>query len=107
MCSVGNLETLKTIPEKENINVHERLRELYDTCYSSNTMKLVLQGKRRGVRLGLYVSVGRESLDELEGLAKTYFSDVPNKSLKTLYDPSEFDQRKYELGECFLSDVDA
>lgn len=66
--STGNLETLKSTPEKMNINIRDLVIKFHETYYSSNIMKLALYGK--------------ESLDVLEGYAKSMFSSIPNKNLE-------------------------
>lgn len=63
----GNLETLETGPAKQNIDVHARLLEFYNTQYSSNIMKLCI--------------IGREPLDLLEQWAFTLFSPIKNLNL--------------------------
>jgi insulysin len=42
---VGNLESLKEIPEQKGLNVHEEIRKFYDKYYSANIMKLAILGK--------------------------------------------------------------
>lgn len=69
--NIGNLETLKVIPEKKGINVRDALLKFYNKFYSSNRMKLVVLGK--------------ESLEDLEKMVINMFSSVPNKSLKEIY----------------------
>ncbi|XP_033611295.1 insulin-degrading enzyme-like [Cryptotermes secundus] len=63
----GNKETLDIIPKEKGINVREELLKFHDTWYSSNIMALAVLGK--------------ESLDELETMAVTLFSDVKNKNV--------------------------
>lgn len=70
--STGNLDTLLTRPKSKGVSVHARVREFYDTQYSSSLMKLAV--------------LGRHSLDELESLVRENFGPVVNKSLK----PSTF-----------------
>ena len=41
----GNLETLKTIPEKLKINIRDELVNFHSKYYSSNLMQLCIQGK--------------------------------------------------------------
>ena len=43
--TIGNLDTLKNLPEKYNINVAEELLAFYKTHYSANLMSLVIMGK--------------------------------------------------------------
>ncbi len=57
----GTLETLKKVDQQTLIN-------FYRTYYSANLMKLVLMSPN--------------SLDELENLAKTYFSEIANHDYK-------------------------
>lgn len=62
--STGNYETLI---EWQNGKAHERVVTFYETMYSANLMNLVVLGK--------------QSLDELEGMCREAFAQVPNKSL--------------------------
>jgi len=58
----GSAETLK-----KHANIRELLFEFYDKYYSSNIMTLAISGKN--------------SLEELEGWAKTYFEKIINKNV--------------------------
>lgn len=42
---VGNAETLKHEPKKNNIDTHSRLREFWMRYYSAHYMTLVVQSK--------------------------------------------------------------
>ncbi|PSS03756.1 Metalloenzyme, LuxS/M16 peptidase-like protein [Coniella lustricola] len=66
--STGSLDTLKTKPEAEGINVRQKFIEFYEKHYSANRMKLVV--------------LGREPLDVLEAWVVEYFSAIEDKSLK-------------------------
>lgn len=66
--SMGNMETLKVIPERKGINVRERMIEFYRTFYSANIMKLAVYGK--------------DSLDDLERMVKDRFSNIVNRNVK-------------------------
>lgn len=63
----GNVDSLKTIPEKQGINVKERITEHFNTYYSANIMTGSL--------------LGSQSLDELEEMARRYFSPIENKDI--------------------------
>lgn len=63
--SVGNLATLK---DREDLSLRDALLKFYAEHYSANTMRLVILGK--------------ESLAELENLARTKFSAIKNRNLK-------------------------
>jgi len=58
----GSAETLK-----KHANIRELLFDFYDKYYSSNIMTLAISGKN--------------SLEELEGWAKTYFEKIKNKNV--------------------------
>ena len=60
----GNLETLKTIPEKENIDIRELLLDFHTKYYSANIMTLCVLGK--------------ETLEELEAVIVPLFKTVKN-----------------------------
>lgn len=62
--SVGNLETLA---DKPGATLHEQLLAFYDRYYSANNMRLAL--------------VSKQSLDELEALARTHFASIPDKKV--------------------------
>jgi insulysin len=63
----GNMETLKTIPEKNNQNIREELLKFYDKNYSSNIMKLVIYHN--------------EEMDALKKLTEM-FSGIKNKNIE-------------------------
>lgn len=63
----GNLETLRG-GKTDNSQLHDQLLRFYKSHYSSNLMKLVILGK--------------ESLEDLEKLARTYFTAVPDRNIK-------------------------
>ena len=76
--TVGSLETLADRPDSQ---VRDELLQFYNKYYSANIMRLVV--------------LGSQSLDELEGLARPLFSQVPNHSyqrkvMKTpLFEPGQ------------------
>ncbi|CAF0874976.1 unnamed protein product [Brachionus calyciflorus] len=74
----GNLNTLKTEPEKLGLPpVREELLKYHNNYYSSNLMTLCLLGK--------------ENLDQLQQYAVDMFSDIPNKKFpKVDFDPNPF-----------------
>jgi insulysin len=63
--TTGNLNTLKVIPKKKGIDVHLALRKYFNDHYSANRMKMAI--------------IGKQSLDELETIARDAFSEIPNK----------------------------
>lgn len=65
--STGNLQTLRDEPRKRGVEIREEFMKFHDHHYSANRMKLVV--------------LGRESLDELEGVVADLFSGVRNKDL--------------------------
>ena len=73
----GNLETLKTIPEQEGIDVRQALLDFHKNHYSSNRSKLVVLGK--------------ESLEELKSMVEKCFHNMENKNLI----PNKFDSTPY------------
>ncbi|KAM3955202.1 insulin degrading metalloproteinase [Aphomia sociella] len=64
----GNRETLETIPKSKGIDVRKELLKFHQEWYSSNIMTLVVLGK--------------ESLDELQGMVVELFSAVEDKSVE-------------------------
>ncbi|GLH05411.1 SFRICE_018075 [Gryllus bimaculatus] len=69
----GNKMTLETIPKEKGINVREELLKFHDKWYSSNIMSLCI--------------IGKESLDDLQEMAVSMFSNVKNKTVKVPYWP--------------------
>lgn len=63
----GNIETLKTRPEAQGLNIRDVLLEFHKKYYSANVMKLVILGK--------------EPLEVLESWAVTMFSPIVNKDV--------------------------
>jgi len=63
----GNIHTLKEVPQSRGLDIRTLLLHFHQQYYSANVMKLVILGK--------------ESLDELEGLLYKYFADIPNKNI--------------------------
>ncbi len=62
--SVGSLDTLR---DRGGTSARDRLVEFYDRHYSANIMTLVILGK--------------EPLDQLERMARQYFSEIPDKDI--------------------------
>ncbi|XP_046485363.1 insulin-degrading enzyme-like [Neodiprion pinetum] len=60
----GNKETLGTIPRQLDINIRDELLKFHETWYSASIMSLSV--------------IGKESLDELEALVTTYFTNLEN-----------------------------
>ncbi|KAK4156700.1 ubiquitin carboxyl-terminal hydrolase [Chaetomidium leptoderma] len=82
--STGNLETLKTEPEAEGINVRDKFIEFYEKHYSANRMKLCV--------------LGREPLDVLQTWVVEHFSSVRNKNLAPNRWEAEVPFTQAELG---------
>lgn len=64
----GNKSTLVTIPKEKGIDVREELLKFHKKWYSTNIMTLAILGK--------------ESLEDLENLTLSLFSNVENKNVK-------------------------
>lgn len=69
--STGNIDTLETIPNANNINVRDRLIQFHETFYSANLMKLVL--------------LGRQDLDTLQDWATQYFCPSKQNVARPVY----------------------
>jgi len=67
--STGDLETLKTVPEKAGLSLVKALREFHNKNYCANRMHLVL--------------VGNHTTDELLTLAHKSFDAVPKATAET------------------------
>lgn len=65
--SIGNTKTLSTTPKEKGIDIRQELLKFHKKWYSANIMTLVILGK--------------ESLDDLEKLAKSLFLSVENKNV--------------------------
>lgn len=63
----GNLETLKTIPTKKNIDIRELLLRFHDEYYSADIMSVAV--------------LSRETINELEKIVVPLFADVINKKV--------------------------
>ncbi|MGD2008503.1 MAG: insulinase family protein, partial [Cellvibrionales bacterium] len=61
---IGNLESLADKPDS---SLHSATVDFYNQYYSGNIMKVAM--------------VSDQNLDAMEALARTYFADVPNKSI--------------------------
>ncbi|CAG2108412.1 unnamed protein product [Medioppia subpectinata] len=68
--SIGNIESLKAIPEEKGINVRQELLSFHNRWYSANIMSLVVLGK--------------ESINSLEEIVIPLFSVIEHKSGVTL-----------------------
>ncbi|KAL7290058.1 hypothetical protein TKK_0015787 [Trichogramma kaykai] len=64
----GNRETLQINPKEKNIDIRQALLDFHSKYYSANIMALSVLGK--------------ETLDELETMIMSMFSDVPNKDIE-------------------------
>ncbi|EDX11226.1 insulin-degrading enzyme isoform X1 [Drosophila simulans] len=64
----GNKTTLSEIPKSKNIDVRDELLKFHKQWYSANIMCLAV--------------IGKESLDELEGMVLEKFSEIENKNVK-------------------------
>ena len=71
----GNMDTLGVTPSSQGVDIRDAMMKFYYTHYSANLMKLVV--------------VGRESLDDLEKMVHTFFSEVPDRKLSPLSTPLE------------------
>ncbi len=69
--SVGSLDTLR---DRDGISARDRLIEFYEQHYSANIMTLVILGK--------------EPIDQLEQMARQYFSAIPDRDIA----PQKFTQ---------------
>nr|XP_045607622.1 insulin-degrading enzyme-like [Procambarus clarkii] len=65
----GNKETLDIIPKEQGINVRDALLQFHAKWYSSNIMAVAVLGK--------------ESLEELEAMVISLFTEVENKNVTT------------------------
>ncbi|CAK1587423.1 unnamed protein product [Parnassius mnemosyne] len=63
----GNRETLETIPKQKGIDVRKELLKFHEEWYSANIMTLVV--------------IGKESLDELEGVVVPLFAEVQDREV--------------------------
>ncbi|XP_037720815.1 insulin-degrading enzyme isoform X2 [Drosophila subpulchrella] len=63
----GNKTTLSEIPKSKNIDVRDELLKFHKKWYSANIMCLAV--------------IGKESLDELEGMVLEKFSEIENKNV--------------------------
>jgi len=61
---LGNRETLWEIPRSKNLDVRSALLEFHKTAYSANIMNVAI--------------IGKESLDELQAMVESKFSQVQN-----------------------------
>ncbi|XP_017059647.1 insulin-degrading enzyme isoform X2 [Drosophila ficusphila] len=64
----GNKTTLSEIPKSKNIDVRDELLKFHKKWYSANIMCLAV--------------IGKESLDELEGMVLEKFSEIENKNVE-------------------------
>ena len=65
--TIGNLKTLRDDPKKKNLDTYVELEKFHSQTYSSNLMSAVILSK--------------DSLEDLEMLARSKFSDIPNKNI--------------------------
>ncbi|CAG9574977.1 unnamed protein product [Danaus chrysippus] len=63
----GNRDTLERIPKERGIDVRQELLKFHQKWYSANIMTLIV--------------VGKESLDELEGIVVKLFSEVEDRGV--------------------------
>lgn len=74
---IGNIDTLKNVPEASGIDVRDELIKFHEKYYSSNLMTLCI--------------LGRESISDLESYAVDMFSVIPNKNLpRTIFEPDPY-----------------
>ena len=73
----GNLETLKTIPTQNGIDIRDELIKFHDKYYSTNIMTLCI--------------LGIEPLDTLQSYVEDMFSEVKNKKVgKITFEPRPY-----------------
>jgi insulysin len=72
---IGNLQTLKEVPESQGMNIRDMVVGFYHQYYSANQMRLVVYGK--------------EPLDQLEQWVRDKFTAVPNQELPRPVFPSD------------------
>lgn len=78
----GNLETLLEMPKKLNINTRDELIKFHKKWYSANIMTLAVFGK--------------ESLDELEKMTLSKFSEIENKNIDLpRWDPNPYNKDQF------------
>lgn len=110
----GNMDTLGVTPSSQGVDIRDAMMKFYYTHYSANLMKLVVVGRgqlmipdpspflfpSRGTPhekfcdpgspiLCLFPCVLSESLDDLEKMVHTFFSEVPDRKLSPLSTPLE------------------
>jgi insulysin len=66
--SIGNIQSLKKIPEREGINLLKEMKNYYSSHYSSNLMSLVI--------------IGNATLSQLDEWAKKKFSPIKNNRIE-------------------------
>ncbi|KAK2006162.1 hypothetical protein LZ32DRAFT_109256 [Colletotrichum eremochloae] len=86
--STGNIESLKSWPSKNGIDVRASIMDLYSKHYSANRMKLVV--------------IGREQLNVLQEWVAMFFSSIPNKNLTPQRWEDEAPLQEDELGTRIL-----
>lgn len=82
--TIGNNESLRTIPTQLGIDLREVLLDFYEKQYSANRMSLVVLGNRKYSILFSYFGITTpivESLDDLQTMVVKSFKDVRNKQL--------------------------
>ncbi|KAI1437723.1 peptidase M16 inactive domain-containing protein [Xylaria sp. CBS 124048] len=90
--STGHLETLKTAPEAQGIDVRQKFIEFYQKHYSANRMKLCV--------------LGSEPLDVLETWVVDLFSGIPNKDLpQNRWEQEVPFPKEYLSVQCFAKPV--
>ena len=64
----GNIESLGVVPKENGIDIRSAIIDFYKTHYSANLMRLAVYGK--------------ESLDELQSMVISRFSQIPNHNFQ-------------------------
>ncbi|CAI9736667.1 nardilysin isoform X2 [Octopus vulgaris] len=80
----GNITSLRTDPNKDNIDVYSRLKEYHQKMYSAHFMTLAVQSK--------------ETLDVLDEWVREIFSHIPNNNEAKptfLHEPCPFDTAEF------------
>lgn len=89
--SIGNTESLRTVPKQRGIDIRQVLLDFHRDHYSSNRMSLAV--------------LGNQSLDELQSLVIKSFCDVKNKNLKKVHYPADPYGEKKRQTICYVVPV--
>jgi insulysin len=105
--SIGNTESLRTVPKQRGIDIRQVLLDFHKNHYSANRMSLAVLGNRKALRQNLFAQYLKtnilESLDELQSLVIKSFRDVKNKNLEKLKYPSDpYGEHKRKVNEYMI-----